>query len=75
MHFPTFTIFYFNSYHAGNNFFVEVDIVMDPDTPLWECHDISESLQVKLEKLSHVERAFVHVDYETNHEPEHQKHV
>jgi divalent metal cation (Fe/Co/Zn/Cd) transporter len=61
------------AYHAGNNLFVEVDIVMDRETPLWESHDIGESLQIKLEKLINVERAFVHVDYETSHKPEHQK--
>ncbi|GBC06937.1 hypothetical protein RclHR1_07150007 [Rhizophagus clarus] len=61
------------AYHAGNNLFVEVDIVMDRETPLWESHDIGESLQVKLEKLVNVERAFVHVDYETSHKPEHHK--
>ncbi|RIA95410.1 cation efflux family-domain-containing protein [Glomus cerebriforme] len=61
------------AYHAGNNFFVEVDIVMDRETPLWESHDIGESLQIKLEKLINVERAFVHVDYETSHKPEHHK--
>ncbi|CAG8505721.1 4378_t:CDS:2 [Cetraspora pellucida] len=61
------------AYHAGANLFVEVDIVMDRETPLWESHDIGENLQIKLEKLANVERAFVHVDYETSHKPEHQK--
>ncbi|KAG0233091.1 hypothetical protein BGX31_004949 [Mortierella sp. GBA43] len=61
------------AYHAGNNLFVEVDVVMAPETPLWESHDISESLQIKLESLGMVERAFVHVDYETSHAPEHRK--
>ncbi|KAF9899364.1 hypothetical protein BX616_003078, partial [Lobosporangium transversale] len=61
------------AYHAGNNFFVEVDVVMAPETPLWESHDISEGLQIKLESLPNVERAFVHVDYETSHAPEHRK--
>ncbi|ORY07725.1 hypothetical protein K493DRAFT_310109 [Basidiobolus meristosporus CBS 931.73] len=61
------------AYHAGNNMLVEVDIVMSPDTPLSESHDIGESLQIKLETLPNVERAFVHVDYETSHQPEHQK--
>ena len=37
------------AYHAGNNLFVEVDIVMDRETPLWESHDIGESIQIKLE--------------------------
>ncbi|KAF9586277.1 hypothetical protein BGW38_007558 [Lunasporangiospora selenospora] len=61
------------AYHAGNNLFVEVDVVMSPETPLRESHDISESLQIKLEALPNVERAFVHVDYETSHAPEHRK--
>lgn len=62
------------AYHAGNNLFVEVDIVMDANTPLWESHDVGEGLQKKLELLEGVERAFVHVDYETNHVQEHRKH-
>ena len=43
---------------------MEVDIVMDADTPLHVSHDVSELLQNKLEALPHVERAFVHVDYD-----------
>ncbi|KAJ4485569.1 CDF-like metal transporter [Lentinula aciculospora] len=58
---------------AYHYFFVEVDIVMDPKTPLWKAHDISERLQCKIEALPKIERAFVHVDYETSHQPEHRK--
>ncbi|KAI8331843.1 cation efflux protein [Chlamydoabsidia padenii] len=61
------------AYFAGNNLFVEVDIVLPPDMPLSESHDIGEALQIKLESLPNVERAFVHADYETSHKPEHQK--
>ncbi|CDS07873.1 hypothetical protein LRAMOSA01822 [Lichtheimia ramosa] len=61
------------AYYAGNNLFVEVDIVLPPDTMLRESHDIGESLQIKLESIPTVARAFVHVDYETSHRPEHQK--
>ncbi|KAJ4472429.1 CDF-like metal transporter [Lentinula edodes] len=57
------------AYHSGPDFFVEVDIVMDPKTPLWKAHDISEHLQSKIEALPQIERAFVHVDYETSHQP------
>ncbi|KAJ3826036.1 CDF-like metal transporter [Lentinula raphanica] len=57
------------AYHSGPDFFVEVDIVMDPNTPLWKAHDISEHLQSKIEALPNIERAFVHVDYETSHQP------
>ena len=61
------------AYHAGSTFFVEVDIVLPPGMELQEAHDIGESLQVKLELLPEVERAFVHLDYETSHVPEHRK--
>jgi hypothetical protein len=49
--------------------FVEVDVVMDANTPLWKAHDLSQQLQDKIEGLPNVERAFVHVDHETTHHP------
>ena len=61
------------AYHSGSNYFVEVDIVLPPDMPLKEAHDVGESLQVKIETVPEVERAFVHLDYEVSHAPEHQK--
>jgi divalent metal cation (Fe/Co/Zn/Cd) transporter len=61
------------AYHSGPDYFVEVDIVMDGSTPLWKAHDISQQLQDKLEVLPNVERAFVHVDHEWTHVPEHRK--
>jgi hypothetical protein len=48
---------------------VEVDVVMQADTPLWKAHDLSQQLQDKIEVLPNVERAFVHVDHETTHYP------
>ncbi|PAV74881.1 hypothetical protein WR25_04028 [Diploscapter pachys] len=51
-------------YHLGANFLVELHIVLDKELPLKDAHDISESLQTKLERLPYVERAFVHCDYE-----------
>ena len=42
---------------------------MNASTPLWKAHDVSQQLQDKLEELPDVERAFVHVDYETTHAP------
>jgi hypothetical protein len=66
---------------------VEVDIVMDEDLPLKITHDVSQTLQRKLEGefsntrtvktldqglpllgLADVERAYVHVDYENEHD-------
>ncbi|KAK0635270.1 hypothetical protein B0T17DRAFT_486104 [Bombardia bombarda] len=59
------------AYHSGPRLIAEVDIVMDPDASLMETHDVAEELQFKLESLPDVERAYVHVDYETTHKPEH----
>lgn len=56
------------AYHAGQKYYVEVDIVMDKETPLRVSHDVSQGLQRKMEGLADVERAFVHVDYEHDHD-------
>ncbi|PBK67829.1 CDF-like metal transporter [Armillaria solidipes] len=63
------------AYHSGEKFLVEVDIVMPSDTPLWKSHDLSQDLQDKLETQPMVERAFVHVDHEVSHKPEHRKYI
>ena len=57
------------AYTFGVNYLVEVDIQLAPDMQLQEAHDIGESLQQKLESLDEVERAFVHLDFETLHSP------
>ncbi|KAG6497197.1 metal tolerance protein 7-like isoform X2 [Zingiber officinale] len=59
------------AYTFGSHYFVEVDIVLPANMPLSQAHDIGEALQVKLEQLPEVERAFVHVDFEFTHRPEH----
>lgn len=59
------------AWHSGPRLVVEVDVVMDPEESLRVCHDIAEDLQMKLESLPLVERAYVHCDYETEHRPEH----
>lgn len=58
-------------YHSGPRLIAEVDIVMDPEGSLRETHDVAEELQFKLESLPDIERAYVHIDYETTHKPEH----
>ncbi|WAR55707.1 hypothetical protein PtB15_6B450 [Puccinia triticina] len=58
-------------YHVGPNYFVEIDIVVDGNTPLWLAHDLGQALQDKLEGLPNVDRAFVHLDHEVDHKPEH----
>ncbi|KEH28211.1 Mn-specific cation diffusion facilitator transporter MTP8.1 [Medicago truncatula] len=59
------------AYSFGVLYFVEVDIELPEDLPLKEAHIIGESLQINLEKLPEVERAFVHLDFECEHKPEH----
>ncbi len=59
------------AYHSGPRIIVEVDIVMDPSQTLRTTHDVAEELQTKLESLPDVERAYVHIDFETSHKPEH----
>ncbi|WRT70197.1 uncharacterized protein IL334_007191 [Kwoniella shivajii] len=62
-------------YHSGPQYFVEVDIVLPPEMPLWKAHDIAQELQDGIEKLKEVDRCFVHVDHEVDHKPEHRKNV
>ncbi|EGZ68439.1 hypothetical protein NEUTE2DRAFT_118293 [Neurospora tetrasperma FGSC 2509] len=52
---------------VDTHYYVELDIVMDENTPLRISHDVGQTLQRKLEGLALVERAFVHVDYEHAH--------
>lgn len=59
------------AYHAGLQLIVELDVIMPPETPLKQAHDVGEALQMGLEKMDEVERAFVHLDYEGRHKPEH----
>ncbi|KDP27701.1 hypothetical protein JCGZ_19824 [Jatropha curcas] len=59
------------AYTFGCNYFVEADIVLPEDMSLSQAHNIGETLQEKLELLPEVERAFVHVDFEYTHQPEH----
>lgn len=59
------------AYTFGSHYFVEVDIVLPSEMQLREAHDIGEALQEKLELLPEIERAFVHLDYEFTHRPEH----
>ncbi|KAJ9551255.1 hypothetical protein OSB04_015300 [Centaurea solstitialis] len=63
------------AYTFGSHYFVEVDIVLPEDMMLSQAHNIGEMLQEKLEQLPQVERAFVHIDFEFSHRPEHKAKV
>ncbi|KAH8884580.1 hypothetical protein GQ53DRAFT_879632 [Thozetella sp. PMI_491] len=56
------------AYHAGQKYYVEIDVVMNEELPLRVTHDVGQTLQRKLEGLADVERAFVHIDYEHLHD-------
>ena len=51
------------AYFVGLKLVVELDIVLPPDMPLRTAHDIGEALQLDIERLDYVERAYVHMDY------------
>jgi hypothetical protein len=55
--------------HSGPEYHVEIDVVIDGDTPLWRAHDIAQDLQDQLEALPNINRCFVHIDHETEHKP------
>ena len=59
------------AYHFGERFLVEIELVMDPRTPLSESHDVGVVLQHRLETLEEVERAFVHIDYQVRDADDH----
>ncbi|KAG9393271.1 Cation efflux protein [Carpediemonas membranifera] len=57
------------TFHFGDNYIVEIHIVLDPDTILSESHEIEESLKSTLELLPEVDRAYCHLDYAGGHQP------
>lgn len=57
------------AYRTGNYYWAEIDITVDPEMKLRDAHDIGESLQHAIEAVDGIERAFVHIDYESNHHP------
>jgi len=59
------------AYTFGPRYIAEVDVVLPDNMPLQQAHDIGESLQNRLEAMHEIERAFVHLDYEYEHPPEH----
>lgn len=48
---------------SSNAVNVEIEIVLPADMTVRDSHDIGLVLQHKIERLSNVERAFVHVDH------------
>lgn len=59
------------AYYIGPKLQVEIHIVLPADLSLREAHDIGESLECTVECIDDIEMAFVHLDYEVSHKPEH----
>ncbi|PSC72281.1 CDF membrane [Micractinium conductrix] len=70
-HHPAVQVDITRAYHFGSRYNVEMEIVLPAAMTVAESHDIALGLQHKLEALDQVERAFVHVDYQRRHLPEH----
>lgn len=71
VHHPMMKTDIVRAYHFGNNYLVEMEVILPEDMCVREAHDISLSLQNKVEELDNVERAFVHVDYLERNYDEH----
>mmetsp|Transcript_2479 Transcript_2479/g.5150 ORF Transcript_2479/g.5150 Transcript_2479/m.5150 type:complete len:308 (+) Transcript_2479:306-1229(+) len=59
------------AFHAGENYTLEVHVVLPPDMPLKEAHDIGQNLQIQLEALPPIDRAYVHLDCEVGDRVDH----
>lgn len=59
------------AFQVGPQYFAELHIVVPGHVHLEVAHWIGESLQLKVEKVPEIERAWVHVDCETHNENEH----
>lgn len=70
-HSPQLEVDCLRAYHFGSRFNVELEIVLPADMTVCESHDIGLALQHKIEGLEEVERAFVHIDYQTRDGLEH----
>lgn len=50
-------------YHAGDDMIVEADVVLPHTMALKEAHDAGEVITYGMELLSGIERAYIHLDY------------
>ncbi|CAH0489551.1 unnamed protein product [Peronospora farinosa] len=71
VHHPMMRTDIVRAYHFGSNYLVEMEVILPEDMCVKDAHDISLSLQDKIEELDNVERAFVHVDYLERNYDEH----
>ncbi|KAK1947647.1 Metal tolerance protein 9 [Phytophthora citrophthora] len=70
-HHPSMTLDIVRAYHFGSKYLVELEVVVPAEMSVKDAHDIALQLQFKVENLDEVERAFVHVDYQSRDYDEH----
>ncbi|GMF10678.1 unnamed protein product [Phytophthora lilii] len=58
-------------YHFGSKYLVELEVVVPAEMSVKDAHDIALQLQFKVESVDEMERAFVHVDYQSRDYDEH----
>ncbi|UOH83449.1 hypothetical protein LQV05_006179 [Cryptococcus neoformans] len=56
------------AYHCGPEYFVEINVVLPPNIPLWEAHGITQPLQDAIEELKDVDRCSVHGEFEASND-------
>ncbi|EAX95098.1 cation efflux family protein [Trichomonas vaginalis G3] len=59
------------AFQVGPLYFAELHVIVPGHIPIGVAHWIGESLQLKIERVPDIERAWVHVDVETHNENEH----
>jgi cation diffusion facilitator family transporter len=70
-HHPELKVDIIRAYHFGPKYLVELEVVLPSTMTLETTHDIGMELQHKIEAFEEVERAFVHIDYQTRDYDEH----
>ena len=60
-----------NVYSVGKDYFAEVDILLPGQMALTDAHRIGAQVQTAVENIDGIERAFVHLDVDTDHGDEH----
>lgn len=62
---------YLEVYHAGTELICEADVQFPKETPFEVVHNVSEAIQVALECLEDVNRAYIHADFTVLNPPSH----
>ncbi|KAB5590584.1 cation diffusion facilitator [Ceratobasidium theobromae] len=69
--FTTPKVSYLEVYHTGTQLICEADVQFSKETSFEEVHNVSEAIQVALECLEDVNRAYIHADFTVLNPPSH----